>query len=86
MWQMPADRFLLLVPRLEAYAGAVAARMNVQREQQARQTEGRQMPTTRPDRGGPPAQPGVRVIGATAAELGMSDIGDLFSHGSSGGR
>jgi hypothetical protein len=32
-----------------------------------------------------PAAPGARVIGATAAEIGMSDIGDLFSHGTSGG-
>jgi hypothetical protein len=87
MWEMPAGRFLLLAPRLEAYPGAVAARMNVERHQ-AQQPE----PTPTGGRSQMPAQAaapaprdGVRVIGATAAEIGMSDIGDLFSHGVSGG-
>jgi hypothetical protein len=84
MWSMPAAQFLLLAPRLEAYAGAVAARMNAQRQQERPEPTGGQghMPQ---QQYALPAAPGARVIGATAAEIGMSDIGDLFSHGTSGG-
>lgn len=81
MWEMEAARFWRLAVRLPAYAGAFAATLH------AREQEGSATPmTTQPSPAAArPAAPGTRVIGATAAELGMSDIGDLFSHGVSGG-
>jgi hypothetical protein len=81
MWSMDVARFWLLAPRLPAYAGAVAARMNAQRQEgTAPPMAARPAPTPVSS-----ARPGVRVVGATAAELGMSDIGDMFSFGVSGG-
>jgi len=76
---MAARRFFRLVPHLHAYGGAVAAALSC--------LEGEPAPMAAPiaPTPGPAVPGGARVIGATAAELGMSDIGDLFSHGVSGG-
>jgi hypothetical protein len=77
---MPAWRFWRLVPALTAYQGALTAKRHVAPQ------EGGPPVNATPQVQAPPAAPsGARVIGATAAELGMSDIGDLFSNGVSGG-
>jgi hypothetical protein len=79
MWEMDTARFWRLTVRLPAYAGAVAAKANEQKESSA------PMARTATPTPGPSAYPGARVIGATAAELKASDIGDLFSIGHAGG-
>lgn len=79
---MPGPRFIRLAQRIHAYDGAVAARIHTEIDE-------RQRNPTAPPRAAPaaapaarPAAPGDRVIGATRAELMMSEeLGGLISFG-----
>lgn len=76
MGGMDGRRFWRLVATLPAYAGALAAkRHNTQRQEAAPMVQAPQQQR----QAALPA--GVRVIGASAAELRSSDIGDVFSIG-----
>lgn len=79
MYGMAAARFSRLVPHLHTYGGAVAA-ANTDEE-----GEPPQMPAMPAPIPAPHVPHGTRVVGASVAELKLSDIGDLFSVGRSGG-
>jgi hypothetical protein len=78
---MASARFLRLVRHLHSYGGAVAARVEVFAPK-----EGVPPMATVPAPMPEPALPsGAREIRATAAELKLSDIGDVFSVGDARG-
>jgi hypothetical protein len=85
---MPCRRFWRLVPYLTAYGGALAAKRRTAPPappDPPRREEPPMSPQPAPSPSGPPVRPGARVIGATAAEIGMSDLRDLVSIGDARG-
>lgn len=80
MWEIDAARFFRLARRLPAYGGAVAAALN-----SAKQEGPTSVARTATSPQVPQASAGARAVGASQAELRMSNIGGLFSFGVSGG-
>lgn len=82
---MPGPRFIRLAQRIHAYGGAVAALIHTELAEQQRgpaatpQTAPAAAPTVAAR---PAAAPGTRVVGATRAELMMSEeLSGLISFG-----
>lgn len=79
---MPGPRFIRLARRIHAYGGAVAARIHTElaEERSGPAAAPQAVPAAAP--AARPAAAGARVVGATRAELMMSEeLGGLISFG-----
>lgn len=83
---MPGPRFIRFAQRIHAYDGAVAALIRTELAEHRRSPAAalQAAPAAAPHAQTAAAEPGTRVIGATRAELAMSEeLAGLISFGTS---